>query len=44
VSLGQVTTIIIQALYGLGGEAIQLNQSPVVPGSQEQAVFGVEIE
>jgi len=44
VSLGQVTTIIIQALYGPGGEAIQLNQSPVVPGSQEQAVFGVEIE
>jgi hypothetical protein len=44
VSLGQVTTIIIRALYGPGGEAIQLNQSPVVPGSQEQAVFGVEIE
>jgi hypothetical protein len=44
VSLGQVTTIIIQALYGPGGEAIQLNQSLVVPGSQEQAVFGVEIE
>ena len=44
VSLGQVTTIIIQALYGPGGEAFQLNQSPVVPGSQEQAVFGVEIE
>ena len=44
VSLGQVTTIIIQALYGSGGEAIQLNQSPVVPGSLEQAVFGVEIE
>ena len=44
VSLGQISTIIIQALYGPGGEAIQLNQSPVVPGSQEQAVFGVEIE
>ena len=44
VSLGQVTTIIIQALSGPGGEAIQLNQSPVVPGSLEQAVFGVEIE
>ena len=44
VSLGQVTTIIIQALYGPGGEAFQLNQSPVAPGSLEQAVFGVEIE
>ena len=44
VTLGQVTTIVTRALYGPGGEAIQLNQSPGVPGSLEQAVFGVEIE
>jgi hypothetical protein len=44
VPLGQVTTIITRALYGPRGEAIQLNQSPLAPGSsQDQAVFGIEI-
>lgn len=45
VSLGQVTTIVTRAVYGPGGEAIRLNQSPMAPDdSQDRAVFGVEIE
>ena len=43
--VGQITIINTLAVYGDQGQAIQLNQFPLVPGSAvDRAVFGLEIE